>query len=55
MIDPIVKAKVENGIVIEAFLLWEIPAHLEDWVTAPVEVGPGWTYDGENFFPKIEG
>jgi len=55
MIDPIVKAKIENGIVVEAFLLWEIPPHLENWVTAPLEVGPDWTYDGTTFSPPSEG
>lgn len=55
MIDPIVKAKVENGIVVEAFLLWEIPSHLHAWLTAPPEVGPGWTYDGTTFAPPTDG
>jgi len=55
MIDPIVKAKIENGIVVEAFLLWEIPPHLENWITAPAEVGPGWIYDGTTFFPPTGG
>ena len=52
--DPIVKARVEDGVVVEAFLVWDVPAHLESWVTAPVEVGPDWTYDGETFFPPVE-
>lgn len=51
---PYVKAKVVDGIVVEAFLLWETPAHLEDWVTAPFEVGPNWLYDGTTFTPPTE-
>lgn len=51
MIDPIVKAKVDAGVVVEAFLVWEVPPHLELWTTAPVEVGPGWLYDGVTFSP----
>ena len=51
---PIVKAWVEDGVVVEAFLLWEIPAHLASWITAPVEVGPGWLYDGSTFTPPPE-
>jgi hypothetical protein len=50
-IDPIVKARVEDGIVVEAFLVWDIPERLKDWLTAPIEVGPGWTYDGTTFNP----
>lgn len=50
-IDPIVKAKVEDGIVVEAFLVWDIPERLRDWLTAPIEVGPGWLYDGSTFSP----
>jgi len=55
MIDPIVKAKVEDGVVVDAYLLWDIPPHMEDWVTAPPEVGPGWTYDGTTFAPPADG
>ncbi len=52
----IVKAKIENGIVTQAFLLDEnkVPDHLADWVTAPVEVGDGWQYDGTTFTPPTE-
>lgn len=48
---PVVKAKVENGVVVQSFLVWDIPEHLKDWITAPIEVGPGWTYDGTTFNP----
>lgn len=51
MSEPVVKARVENGVVVEAFLLWDIPDHLASWLTAPIEVGPGWLYDGEVFTP----
>ena len=51
MSEPIVKARVEGGVVVEAFLLWEVPPHLADWITAPIEVGPGWRYDGVIFTP----
>jgi hypothetical protein len=51
MTEPVVKARVEDGVVVEAFLVWDIPAHLSAWLTAPVEVGPGWLYDGETFSP----
>jgi hypothetical protein len=57
----IVKAKVENGVVTESFLIEDIPfpndiynPELEYWITAPVEVGVGWLYDGQNFFPPLE-
>lgn len=52
---PIVKAWVEDGMVTEAYLVWEITPNLEDWITAPVEVGPGWLYDGQTFSPPPEG
>lgn len=51
MTEPVVKAKVENGIVTKAFLVWDVPSHLQDWITAPIEVGPGWRYDGAVFTP----
>lgn len=54
MTFPIVKALVEDGTVTEAFLLWEVPPHLEHWITAPAEVGPGWRYDGVSFSPPPE-
>jgi hypothetical protein len=54
MSDPVVKARVENGVVKEAFLVWEVPPHLESWITAPTEVGPDWLYDGEVFTPPIQ-
>lgn len=49
----IVKARIDNGIVAEAFLLDDalVPEHLSSWVTAPVEVGDGWQYDGTTFTP----
>lgn len=57
----IVKAKVENGVVTEAFLIEDIPfpndiysPELEYWITAPTYVGPGWLYDGQNFTPPAE-
>jgi hypothetical protein len=57
----IVKAKVENGVVVESFLIADIPfpnniyrADLADWTTAPAEVGVGWLYDGEKFTPPAE-
>lgn len=53
--EPIVKAKVERGVVVEAFLVWDVPPQLEDWITAPTEVGPGWLYDGQTFSPPPEG
>jgi hypothetical protein len=49
MTEPVVKARVESGVVVEAFLVWDVPAHLADWITAPTEVGPGWLYDGNSF------
>jgi len=59
--DQIVKARVEAGVVVEAFLLSDIPfpndtyrANLADWLTAPTEVGSGWLYDGETFTPPVE-
>jgi hypothetical protein len=52
--EPVVKARVENGVVVEAFLVWDVPTHLSDWITAPVEVGPDWLYDGETFSPPPE-
>jgi hypothetical protein len=61
MMDEIVKARVENGVVVEAFLINDIPfpndvyrADIADWLTAPTEVGPGWLYDGETFTPHTE-
>lgn len=51
MSEPVVKAKVEEGVVVEAYLVWDIPDHLVSWVTAPTEVGPGWLYDGSTFNP----
>jgi len=57
----IVKARVENGVVVEAFLIADIPfpndvyrADLADWLTAPTEVGVGWLYDGATFTPPME-
>lgn len=57
----IVKARVENGVVVECFLIEDIPfpndvyrADLADWLTAAVEVGIGWLYDGEKFTPPVE-
>lgn len=56
MSDPIVKAKIEYGEVVESFLVWDIPEHLKDWITAPVEVGPGWIYENGIFTePTIKG
>jgi hypothetical protein len=56
MMDEIVKARVEDGVVVEAFLISNIPfpndtyrADLADWLTAPTEVGIGWLYNGEIF------
>jgi hypothetical protein len=61
MMDEIVKARVENGVVVEAFLINDIPfpndiyrAELADWITAPTEVGVGWLYNGEIFTPPME-
>lgn len=54
MNNPIVKARMEDGVVAEAYLVWSIPDHMKDWITAPVEVGPNWTYDGEVFYPPSE-
>jgi hypothetical protein len=51
---PIVKALVVDGVVVEAYLVWEITPNIEDWLTAPVEVGPNWTYNGETFSPPVE-
>lgn len=59
----IVKAKVEDGVVTEAYLIEDIPfpnaiyrAELANWITVPVEFGPGvgWLYDGEKFTPPTE-
>lgn len=57
----IVKVRVESGVVVESFLIEDIPfpndiyrADLADWLTAPVETGIGWLYDGENFTPPVE-
>lgn len=49
--SPVVKVRIEDGVVVEAYLVWDIPDHLASWVTAPVEVGPGWRYDGAVFTP----
>jgi hypothetical protein len=61
MMDEIVKARVEDGVVVEAFLISNIPfpndtyrADLEYWLTAPTEVGIGWLYNGEIFTPPTE-
>jgi len=51
MIDPIVKARVEDGVVVEAYTLWDVPEYLAPLITAPIEVGPGWLYDGQTFSP----
>ena len=51
---PIVKALVVDGVVVEAYLVWEITPNIEDWITAPIEVGVGWLYDGETFYPPPE-
>lgn len=45
----IVKARLEAGVVVEAFLLDEVPDHLASWTTAPIEVGPGWRLEGETW------
>lgn len=52
----IVKVRIENGIVTQAFLLDEnkVPEHLKDWITAPIEVGDGWQYDGTTFTPPTD-
>lgn len=52
----LVKVKIENGIVVEAYLLLpeKVPPHMQDWVTAPVEVGDGWQYDGNTFTPPTD-
>lgn len=52
----VTKVKIEDGIVVEGYLLEEgkIPEHLQNWVTAPLEVGPGWLYNGESFSPPTE-
>lgn len=55
MTFPIVKARVESGVVVEAYLVWEITPNLEAWITAPTEVGPGWLYDGSTFTPPPAG
>ena len=49
VVEPTVKARVEDGVVVEAFLVWDVPQHLADWITAPTEVGPNWLYDGSTF------
>lgn len=61
MMGEIVKARVENGVVVEAFLIADIPfpndvyrPDLADWLTAPLEVGHGWLYDGATFTPPME-
>lgn len=51
MTQPVVKARIEDGVVVQAFLVFDVPEHLESWVTAPVEVGPGWRFDGAVFTP----
>ena len=59
--DQIVKARIEDGVVVEAFLINDIPfpnniyrADLADWITAPTEVGVGWIYNGETYTPPTE-
>ena len=61
MMEQIVKARVEGGVVVESYLINNIPfpndvyrADLSDWLTAPLEVGIGWLYDGETFTPPME-
>jgi hypothetical protein len=56
----ICKALVENGVVVNAYIIEDIPfpndiyaPELEFWITAPLEVGVGWLYDGETFTPPI--
>jgi len=56
----ICKALVENGVVVNACIIVDIPfpndiynPELEFWITAPLEVGVGWLYDGETFTPPI--
>lgn len=51
MTEPIVKARVENGVVVEAYTLWDVPEYLSPLITAPIEVGHGWLYDGVTFSP----
>ena len=51
MTDPIVKARVEDGVVVEAYTLWDVPEYLSSLITAPIEVGYGWLYDGVKFNP----
>lgn len=57
----IVKVRVDNGVVVEAFLINDIPfpndiyrQELADWLTAPTDVGLGWLFDGEKFSPPTE-
>ena len=52
----IVKTRIENGVVVEAFLLDEdrVPERMKDWPTAPIEVGDGWQFDGKTFTPPTE-
>jgi len=59
--EQIVKAHVEGGVVVESYLINNIPfpnnvyrSDLANWITAPIEVGPGWRYDGETFTPPME-
>ena len=59
--DQIVKARVEDGVVVESFLINNIPfpndvyrADLADWLTAPIEIGVGWLYNGDKFTPPME-
>jgi len=53
---PIVKARVEDGVIVESYVRWgtEPPSHIDDWLTAPLEAGIGWLYDGEMFTPPVE-
>lgn len=41
--------KVENGIVVEAFLVDEIPEHMQTWPQLPDHVGKGWKLEGANW------
>lgn len=38
--------RIENGVVVEAFLVDEVPPHMVEWSILPDEAGAGWLLDG---------
>ena len=54
----ICKVLIKNWVVVDACIIRDIPfpndvyrSDLVTWIAAPLEVGIGWSYDGEKFTP----